>query len=1126
MFLAVRRGLASVLTLCHAAAYCPTPVEATTACAPILAPSCAQDSSLVDPVKSLADTLWLFVRWMVPFAVAGVLAAVAIGSNRIGEQVRIRVEARLAQEFPAFVVQVQGASLVEGEGIIVRGVSLIDPGMPQQWRQILWIDEIRLACNTNLAQLATAAPHITSVRLCRPIVHAVLQTDGEWNVSKLFKKRVAAAIIPLSVEDATVLVDDTTQRTRTTMRQIGIDVQPTAGDPAGTAWALVRGSITGDLFERASFQGRISPTAGTFELSGGVESLDLSPRLIAMLPAAATVGNHDGQLNWLGGMRGHIDLEWQTNGTLLALEQAMFSVSGRLESGRFEHKSLPFAMGDVSTAFKADRSGLQFESLEAHAGSTLLRGSGRLEGWSRESDFELLVEAERLIVGRHWEGFLPQAFADQWRKLLPAGEVDLRAHVVRRNGLLDPKVSLRCRNVSLTHYRFPYRLDRTVGTVVLNGRALSIHLTGQAGSHPVHVEGTLQTEPKGTIGFVEVRGDNMRIDDSLLAAMPAHSADIVRTLHAAGTFDFVFRHERALDLPAGHANSLGIQLTQCSLSYAGFPYPLSNVSGTIRMDRGLLSIKDVSGSNDTGIVRCTGSLVPKGVDDGELVLHLVGSGVVLERELCNALPRGMRRIWDGLDPRGNAEFLATIRHQVKNRLTDVELEATPQSDTVSIEPAWFPYRLERLGGRLVWKNGLLRFEGIHGVHARTTVSTEGTCRFSADGGWHVSFERLSADRFRADHDVIRALPEGLQRAINPLRPRGLLSLAGSLDIYSTAAVRSIVEKGSAEVTPGPPAAAWDIQLDMEQGAMDVGLALEHVHGGIRLQGQSDGRSWLASGELSLDSAMWHGIQVTAVHGPLAMDATGVRFGMTAVAKDDQGRPRRLAARLANGTLLVDGSVTSGDSGAFAVAASLDNADLERMACDAVEPVASSPHAHAYRGKVFGALEVSGSRSGTHSLVGRGQVRLREADIYELPVVVSLLKMLRIKAPDRNAFGSSLVDFRIEGPHAYLDNIELSGDAISLVGNGEVDFDSNLHMTFRSIMGDSETQLPVMKRVLGGASGQFMLIHVDGTISNPEMNSEVFPTLSAAIQKLQSQRRNPESPQTAVLRKESQHESRR
>jgi hypothetical protein len=1058
-------------------------------------------------LKPLADTLWMLVRWALPITVAGVMAAGAIGSSRLGEEVRSRVQQRLAQEFPALSVQVQGASLVEGEGIVVRGVSLIDPSLPKECRQMLWIDEVRLACSTNLTDLIAGAPRISAVRLRRPVVHAVRQAEGRWTVAGLLKQRAGGGLlVPVTIEDATLLVDDVLRQTRVAVRQLSLDVEPDESE-GNAGWATVRAVAAGDLFERASVAGRVAVASGMFDLRGAVQAFELTPRVVGMLPDGS------GQMakslrDRVAGLRGRISMDWQAAGTLTALEAAVFSVTGRLESGRFEHASLPSAMSDVTAGFQVDRTGLRFEKLEAHAGSTLLRGSGRYAGWTTTADFDLLLEAERLVVGRHWEGLLPASMASQWSKLLPAGEVDVRAQVARRNGTIEPNVSLRCRNVSLTHYRFPYRLDRTVGTVVLEGKALSIHLTGQAGGHPVQVQGSFRTvspspatnEPGGTYGTLEVRGENMRIDDTLLAAMPLRSADIIRTLRAAGTFDFVFRHDRTPTLPGGHANSLGIRLVQCSMAYAGFPYPLSNVSGSIRMDRGHWTIRDITGSNDTGVVRCNGMLVPGGDNDGELTLQLAGTGVVLERELRDALPAGVRQIWDDVDPRGNAEFSATVRHHVKARRTEVEIEATPQGDTVSIEPAWFPYRLEHLRGQLHWKDGLLTFEQVRGTHDRTTVTAGGVCRFVPGGGWHVSFEELSADRFRADHDVLQALPVGLQQAISAVDLRGLLSLAGSLDIHSTA---------------GSPAASWDMQLDVEQGSLDVGTPIEHVHGGIRLRGQSDKNSWQTFGDMAIDSAMWRGMQLTAVQGPIAMDASGVRFGATAARAGEQGAPRRVSARVAGGTLLIDGSVAAGDPGGFALAASLGDADLERLAGDTLSS------AHPYRGRVFSTVEVSGSRGGAHSLAGRGQVRLRDADIYELPLVVAMLKMLRVKAPDLNAFGSSIVDFRIEGPRAYLDNIELSGDAISLVGNGEIDFDSNVHMTFRSIMGDSATQLPAMKRVLGGASGQFMLIHVDGTLPHPEMTSEAFPTLAAAIQKLQSQRRGQDGLRNAGLRRENQ-----
>jgi len=1039
-------------------------------------------------VKTLADILWTIVRWLLPLTVAGLVVATALSTGRIHEEVRRRIESRLREEFPALAIRVQAASLVEGEGIVARGVSFTDPALPPQYRQLVWIEELRLACGTNLADLAAGPPRITAVHVRRPVVHAFRAADGRWPLAALVRGGGRGLAVTVAVEDATLHVEDAASGARLVLRQIALQVGP---DREAAGGAVVRGSVAGDLFERAGFEGRLTTVDGGFALNGAVESLDLSPQLRGLLRPGGQAAE------WLASARGRLDFSWRASGSLAALDAVDFAATGRLEAGHVEHPRLPFAATNVTAAFAADRTGIVCEQFAANAGSTLLRGSGRTRGWSLQSDFDLVVEAERLLVGRQWEGLLPEALVAHWSKLLPAGEVDVRAGLLRRSGVVEPDVAVRCRNVSLTYYRFPYRVDRTVGTVTLKGDSLALHLTGEAGGHPVRVEGMLRTSA-GTPGHVEVRGDGMQIDDALLAALPPRSADIVRSLRAAGSFDFVFRHDRAPREPGGFANSLGIRLAGCSVAYAGFPYPLTNVCGNVVMDRGRWTIKEITGCNDSGVIRCTGGLERIGEDDGELTLRLAGSDVVLERELRDALPPGMRRIWDDLEPRGNAEFTALVRHRVKQRRTEVELAAMPRGDTVSIEPSWFPYRLERLKGRLAWKDGQLRFEEVRGAHARTSVSAEGTCRFTPDGGWHVSFARLAADRFRADHDVLQALPAGLRQVVSGVRLGGLLSVDGAIDIYSTAAPPAPAGAGRSDPVPGPAAAAWDVVLDMEQAGLDVGVPLEHVHGTVRLRGQADGRGWRSTGDLVIDSAMWHGVQVSGVRGPVALDAAGARFGVPA-GSDGDSAARSLAARIAGGTLLVDGHVTAGESGRFSVTATLADADLERLAGD----VSGGPNR--YRGRVHGGVEVTGSRAGAHSLAGRGQVRLRDADIYELPVMVALLKILRVKAPDRSAFSSSLIDFRIEGPRAYLDNIELSGDAISLVGAGEIDLDSTVKLTFRPIMGDAESQLPVMKRMLGGASGQFMLVHVDGTLSDPVPTTEAFPTLAAAVQRLQSQR---------------------
>jgi hypothetical protein len=119
------------------------------------------------------------------------------------------------------------------------------------------------------------------------------------------------------------------------------------------------------------------------------------------------------------------------------------------------------------------------------------------------------------------------------------------------------------------------------------------------------------------------------------------------------------------------------------------------------------------------------------------------------------------------------------------------------------------------------------------------------------------------------------------------------------------------------------------------------------------------------------------------------------------------------------------------------------------------------------------------------------------------VMISLLKILSIREPDRTAFSASDIRFRIEGPHLYFDPINFSGDAISLEGKGEMDFQTAIRLRFRAQLGRNELQLPVLREVLGGASEQIMIIHVEGTLEDPITRREPFPVVQQALQGFRS-----------------------
>ncbi len=157
--------------------------------------------------------------------------------------------------------------------------------------------------------------------------------------------------------------------------------------------------------------------------------------------------------------------------------------------------------------------------------------------------------------------------------------------------------------------------------------------------------------------------------------------------------------------------------------------------------------------------------------------------------------------------------------------------------------------------------------------------------------------------------------------------------------------------------------------------------------------------------------------------------------------------------------------------------------------------------HDISGKVFAVLHLAGTAAGLHTLQGNGQVRLREADIYELPVMVQLLKVLSLRQPDTTAFTSSDVDFRVQGEQLYLDRIDFSGDAISLKGKGWMDLNRQINLDFYALLGRHELQLPVIRTLLAEASRNILSIQVVGDIDAPKVNKKALPELDETLQRL-------------------------
>ena len=70
--------------------------------------------------------------------------------------------------------------------------------------------------------------------------------------------------------------------------------------------------------------------------------------------------------------------------------------------------------------------------------------------------------------------------------------------------------------------------------------------------------------------------------------------------------------------------------------------------------------------------------------------------------------------------------------------------------------------------------------------------------------------------------------------------------------------------------------------------------------------------------------------------------------------------------------------------------------------------------------------------------GTGKIDVPTGRMYNLPVLLDLVKVLKLQAPDKTAFEEAHAVFRIQGDRIKVDQVDLIGKAMCLGGAGELD----------------------------------------------------------------------------------------
>ena len=1054
--------------------------------------------------------------------VAGAVAIVCL-YRQVDEQIRRQTETRLAQHYSGLKVSVRSAQLVEGKGIRIRDLSIVEPDADGPCAELLHVEEAMFECSTDWKNLVQGNIEVHRATLRRPTLRAMRRPDGTWSSTQLLPIPSFGPQPPEAVvEGGVVEIFDPQKKPASTLviRDVNLTLTPGTAEELAAMPGLRRlvGEMSSDGCRRLEFAGWLDVQNSVFELGGSASGVEVSPELRETVPDPLGA-----KLSALGKLRGQASIQFQLVRNPSVTPPLRFDVKAELMRGRIDDARLPQALTEIHADVQCNNAGYAINNLTAQIGQAALHMSCRCEGFEPTSPMTLAAKVRRLELDRALVKSLPASIQESWDHYSPAGQIDADVTLAFDGRTWRPQGIVNCLNVSCAHYKFPYRLERGKGEIVLrddprtNG-TLAINLMAHGGGRPVSVIANLDDMFSGRpIGWVRIEAAEIPIDESLITALPDKPREVVRSLDPRGVISFTMQIGRnRSDEPLGR--HLVINVKQSSMRYEKFPYPLANIRGTIEMtdlgqpasaadpskpsadasDAGssVWMFQNFEATHDTARVACNGRFASD-AQGPELVLNFTARDVPLDEGLRDALKRDIQRVWVGLRPRGIVDLNAEVHYRPKQQQFNVEVRAAPQRETASLDPVKFPYRLERLQGALTYRNGHVTFERFKAEHGAVKIAAEGFCDFQPDGRWIARFDRVSIDRVRiTDRDVNAALPDRLKKAVAELNPTGAINLRGGFEL----------EQGP---DPSDPLQSrWNVLIGLQQSNLQCGgLLLENVCGNVALRGGFNGRQTSSRGELAFDSLTFKDCQLTRVMGPFWIDDDRALFGEWVDSRENASkftdatgpieRPRMLTASLFGGTLYGQGWATFEATPRYAANLTLTNASLEQCAKELGVR-------QKLQGRVIASANLAGSGRSRNALGGFGDIKLTECNLYELPVMVSLLKLLSIRTPDQNAFSDVAAHYRVEGEHIYFDNIDFHGDAISLLGKGDLNSQMKLDMKFFTQVGRNELNVPIITDVFRGASQQIMQIYVTGTVQNPEIRKEALPELKKTWQQLEEE----------------------
>jgi hypothetical protein len=1003
---------------------------------------------------------WLF-RAMV-YLLLGALAAggvaYALGTNPAA--VRQMVQQQFGERFRHVAVSIERARLRLLGGILVRELRLArNDGLDR--RDFLYVPSAVIYHDKE--HLLEGQVAIRKVELTRPALRLVRERDGRFNLADILGPVDLAERLPLIViRQGTLVLEDRTAGDGVLLEIR--DVQLTiVNDPLPTLQVEGHGKI--DVLGPVNFKATVPRATLAADVHIDLPAIpvgpDLARRAASLCPELA---HHAAGLTGLAKLQARLQV--QPEGT----QPLSWNVTIGFRNGRCIHSLLPFPLESIEAQAHCIDGRVTTATLTAAAGNTRLKvrladlvipphtnPPPDIDEIVRELDVNVTnLPATRAVSER-----LPDYLRFIEEDFSPGGAISFGYRYRKAGpGPLVKEWTVEPQGMSGSFHEFPYPLRDVWGTIRLDTsvpgfRNITLDLHGKAGERPAALRGHIRGPRSTSEVVLDITGNGIPLDDRLYRALDERALKIARQFIPADSrrLGLAARPMGQADVVAAIRRPMGqseyrkrftITFRQVRVLYDHFPLPLENVGGVLDLIGDHWECRNFRGSHSGGEISVSGRSYrlagPAGSPRTERIeMHIAGRNLLLDQEFEQALAghdaerKGLHKAWQALRLAGRLSFVADVI-DLPNQPQDIDV--TVGVEGCFMRPTFFDYALEQVSASVRYARGRVHVRNLKARHGRAELGmASGLIQLASDGGFTAWLEGITGRQLLPDADLLRALPEGLRRGVEPLRLRDPIEVATKLTIVA------------------PPGAAplkvwWEGGASFRQLVFHTGVEVSGATGQYFCRGHHDGKQLRGvSGDLVLEQATVLGQPLTGLHARLEVLPE----------TPDVIRIRDLKASLFGGTVGGEARLEVAPILRYDVVLEALGIQLDQFGRHNLPARARSAQ---LEGPARAAVHLSGEGGDLQGLKGNGRMDVVKGRMGQLPILLDLLKAFGLRMPDRTAFEQAHLIFGIEGPRLSVQQLDLYGNAISLRGQGTCDLDgSNLNLDFTATVGRLSQMLP-------------------------------------------------------------------